>query len=465
MRRAAWAMVLLTVSCGLMPQDDLTGRRIGDGVAPWEDLGPVTLCLGTHRIGPPASAIGGFCQAIDTPPETACETDSGCASRERCVCGRCTVQYCTGQSECGPDLVCIDHRCNIPCAGDGACGRGETCVNGGCRGGCRSGSDCQAGEVCSTLQGRCITDECADDTGCPGTDFCAVQREPRDVAEPTVLATSSSPGGDFTMWLEMSDQNPLDRAIWRAESKDGLTYRFNPATPVLENAGDAHAPSAIEDQRGCLLYYERADGIWETPCPASAGSEAGRLVLTGDYHAPSGVAGDDRIFVTVGARAAIAAYRVPPTGGPAGTPQIAYQPADATDPVYWRNVQQVGSPFVLRDGDLLMVWFDAFGTETRDVVKFGVPTPVPANDSIGFASGDANDPLILTTWPYNPIFDRPILFENHQAERAPAVVRIPGGEAREGGAKAEQWLLYYEGLSADGATRHGIGVARNPPAL
>ncbi len=449
MTARAIAIALALAGCGLLPEEDLTGRRIGDGVAPWQDLGPLPLCLGTRHVGPPGSVVGGFCQPDDTPPQLVCDADADCAARERCVCGRCTVQFCTSASECGAEKVCIDRLCSVPCAGDADCGGGETCLNGGCRGACQDSRDCLAGEVCSTTQRRCIVDDCVDETGCPATDFCDVQREPRDVAEPTVLARA----GGFTMWLEMSDANPADRAIWRAVSSDGLAYRLDPAVPVLEAAGDAHAPAAVDDQRGCLLYYETAGGIWETACPESAGSDPGRLVLAGDYHAPAAAAGDDRLFVTIGARTAIGTVQVPPAG-PAGAPEIIYTPADVIDPVHWRDVQQVGSPFVLVENGFLLLWFDAFGSETRDVIKFGLPEVVPPNDSIGFASAPASAPLALVSYPYNPIFDRPVLFADHQAERAPAVARVPG---------SERWLLYYEGLSADGTRRQGIGVAGNPP--
>jgi hypothetical protein len=270
-----------------------------------------------------------------------------------------------------------------------------------------------------------------------------VQREPRATAEPTVLADDAG----YTLWLEMSNAVGSERAIWRAISDDGVSYRFEPAAdPVLEDAGDARAPSVVRDASGWALYYETGAGIRMARSADGIAFDAPTTPLAGDWHAPAAVVapgGATLVFVQDGT----------------GAPRAVYAPADVTDPVLWRAVERVGSPYALvESGPLgaptLRLWFDAFGTESGSSVQFGEIVAIPPNDSIGFASAPASDPAALATYPFNPVFDRVVAFLEHRAERGPAVVRVPGREA---------YLLYYGGGKADGSEVEGLGVARNPP--
>lgn len=451
-----WLIVLLVAACGFAPEEDLTGRRIGDGVATWQDLGPAELCLGTNRIGPAGSRVGGLCEDINTPAPTACLADDDCASRERCVCGRCTVQFCTSNAECGPARVCsfTENRCDTPCAGADDCAAGEGCVNSVCRAGCETTADCQTGEVCAT-QGtarRCIVADCSDDGDCLASESCAVQREPRATFQPTVLAE----GAGFTMWLEMEDRTPDERAIFRLTSRDGVRWRFDPADPVFEAAGDAHAPSVIRIDGGYRLFIETTGGIAAANAPDGIAFEAPSMVLSGDWHEPAAVVVDGEVwlYVSAGDRAGIHLSRA---GAP---PTPVFGTSDATDDEHWRDVTRVGGPYVLVEESPLRaptvrLWFDAFGEESGVSMQFGEPVQLPPNDSIGYASALASDPTNLVTWAYNPVFDRVVAFLEHRAELAPAVVRVPDEEV---------YFLYYEGWSADLMQPDGIGVARNPPA-
>lgn len=449
-------LVVALAACGFAPEDDLTGRRIGDGVATWQDLGPAELCLGVNRIGPAGSRVGGLCEPISSPAPVACLADDDCASRERCVCGRCTVQFCTSNGECGPDRVCTfaENRCDTPCATGADCAAGEGCVSGVCRRGCEVTDDCQTGEVCAT-QGnarRCIVADCADDDDCLASESCAVQREPRAAFEPTVLAE----GVGFSMWLEMDDRTAGDRAIFRLTSRDGVRWRFDPAEAVLENGGDAHAPSVIRTDAGYRLFFRTAAGIAVADSPDGVAFDAPTSFLSGDWHAPAAavVGGEVLVWVASAARGGLFLSR---DGAP---PSSVLAPGAVVDEEHWRDVTQVGSPFVLVEASPLgeptvRLWFDAFGEESGVSMQFGEPVQLPPNDSLGFASAPAADPAAVTVWAYNPIFDRVVAFLEHRAERAPAVVRVPGEET---------YFLYYEGWSADGAESDGLGVAVNPPA-
>ncbi|HVV88700.1 MAG TPA: hypothetical protein VHE35_36900, partial [Kofleriaceae bacterium] len=253
------AALALAAGCGLGPSSASDGARVGDGIAPWTDLGPAAICTGNEFLGPPGTPPGGFCFDRDRA-EPPCRDDGDCASRETCTCGRCTVQYCTSASDCGGGHVCTfaERRCDVPCADASACAPGEECRNGACRGRCATSAECQVGEICSS-RNVCVTDDCSADADCMTSERCHVQRDPRLVLEPSPLAAAGSPS--VTLYLEVGDAvQPDRRAIWRAVSTDGVRFRFDPAHAVLDDAGAAHAPSAIATDDGVVLYYEAGDG-------------------------------------------------------------------------------------------------------------------------------------------------------------------------------------------------------------
>ncbi|HTJ41296.1 MAG TPA: hypothetical protein VL463_04345, partial [Kofleriaceae bacterium] len=277
--RAASFLLIMT-ACGLAPSPDFTGTRTGDGVAPWRDLGPVEVCFGDQFLGPPDSPPGGFCEAI-TQPQTPCATDGDCRSRESCVCGRCSVAYCSAASDCAEGRVCSfsEHRCDTKCSITDECAAKEDCFNGTCRGRCRSNEDCQGGEVCNSLN-FCVVAACSDSGTCLGGERCDVQRTPRQALEPTAIATDDQ----VILYVEIADQFQLDhRHIYRAVSPDGRLFTVSPPTPILDDGLDDRAPSVIHTAQGWFLYYEynagaelrvarSADGVtFSSPMTALAG--------------------------------------------------------------------------------------------------------------------------------------------------------------------------------------------------
>lgn len=460
MRRPGLIFLLCSLyGCGFAPNDSLTGRRIGEGISPWLDLGAVELCLGNDRIGPEGSAVGGFCVGVNMPPERICSTNGDCASREECVCGRCTVKYCSANSECGPLHACSfsDHRCLPSCrAAEDCTGANEICSAGLCKGRCGTDADCQFGEVCGG-QSRCVVAACDQDGDCHSSEICKVQRVPRATDEPSVMALPAERSGEsplFVMYLEMADATGQGQ-IWRSRSRDGISYRFDPATPVL--TATAHAPSIVQLAGGYRLYVETAAGIEMAESRDGKNFGALSMAIPGDYHAPAAVATASGVlvYVEVGERRGVALW------SGAGTPQPVFGPDQATDPELWRSVEKVGSPFALLETSALgeptvHLWFDAFGRESGTSIQFGMPVELPANDSIGFASARATRPGELATYPWNPVFDRTVAFLQHRGERAPAVVRVPGQET---------FFLYYSGSSTDGTEHDGIGVAIDPPRI
>ena len=202
--RALALTTLALAACGFLPEDDFTGARVGDGIAPWTDLGPAPTCLGNQFLGPPTSSPGGFCYDRNQV-EDPCLDDDDCESRETCVCGRCTVAYCTSASDCSGGRSCSfsENRCDTRCADATDCAPGEECFNGACRGRCDTDDECQRGEVCSS-RNYCVTVDCADDSTCQSTERCHVQRVPRLVLEPFAVAQRESPR--LVLYVEVGDE-------------------------------------------------------------------------------------------------------------------------------------------------------------------------------------------------------------------------------------------------------------------
>lgn len=486
MRRAVTIAAVLAVltGCGFAPEDDFTGTRVGDGIAPWTDLGAVQLCLGTVFLGPPADPPGGMCTA-NTLVQAPCLADGDCRSRESCVCGRCIVQYCRTNSDCGNGRVCSfsENRCDVPCARDTDCGDDSECFNSTCRGRCETDLDCQAGEVCNSLN-RCITADCSETNDCLAGELCQLQRVPRVAREPTILAGQSTAEPRFTMWLELSEELAQDRrAIWRAVSDDGVHYRINPAMPVVTDADAAHAPSVIREPAGFGLYYEQGDGAQLKYAQSADGINfspgvqvlAGVAGTGGAVRTPSAVllpGGEVLVYYQVGDGSAVGLARGllggPLTSmGPVLTPAQVNDPPDSSAaPQFWIDISNLRSPYALATeaagGEIsLRLWFSAFGTESGDSYQFGEVIPIEPTYSLGYASASISAPEQFDVWPFNPIFDRVEAFLDHRSELTPAVVRVrdPDGALRDG------YLLYYLDAAAtntvDPPVLNRIGVAGN----
>jgi len=439
-------LLALLVGRGFAPQDSFTGQRVGDGIAPWADLGPVQVCLGNEFLGPPDSEPGGVCIPTSVV-EQPCTTDNDCRSRETCVCGGCTIQYCTVNSDCSGGRLCSfgERRCDITCATDDDCSIDDVCFNNTCRGRCGDDGDCQTGEVCNS-QNRCITVACSDNDGCLVGERCNLERVPRVATEPSVLAQARPGEPRFTMWLELSDVELQDqRAIWRAVSSDGVHYKVDPARPVLEDGNSAHAPSVIRNASGYTLYYHLGDGaeIRAASSPDGITFAAPSTVLAGGAGASAkrapGAAdlpdGSVVLYYEAGDGDGIGMARGEIGGalteiGTVLTPtDLEDPPADAHAAQFWVGIEKVRSPLALATSGAtgepsLRIWFSAFGTESADALQYGELLPIAPTYSLGYASASVAAPEQLTIWPYNPVVDRVVAFLEHRSELAPAVVQV-----------------------------------------
>ena len=463
MRVLAPLLLALATGCGFAPSDDFSGRRAGDGIAPWQDLGPVYMCIGNEFVGPPDSGPGGLCRS-QSIMEAPCLRDDDCQSRETCVCGQCTVQYCTSLSDCRNGRTCSfsEARCDTPCGADDECADGEECFNSTCRGRCFTDEDCQTGEVCNS-QNRCATASCTDDDSCLAGEICRVQRVPRVATEPTLLARSTPNEPRFAMWFEMSEELQQDRrAIWRATSIDGRNFTVDPTRPVVEDGDSAHAPSIVRTATGLALYYEQGDGaqlrVVESNDQGGTDWGSPTTVLTGGagpnaVRAPSAVVLPDgriAVYYQTGDGDAIALATgqvgtVLDTVGPVLTPAAVVDPPTAEpNSQFWIEIAAVRSPFAALTtgaaGDpSLRMWFSAFGRESGDSVQFGDIVPLDPNYSIGYAATTVEAPDQLEVWPFNPVIDNVAAFLDHRTELSPAVLQVTS----DSGVPLDGYLLYY----------------------
>jgi hypothetical protein len=419
--------------CGFLGEEPFSGKRVAD-VAPWQDVGPLFVCDQTLSLVAPSASPAGFCGAASTK---ICKADADCGSRERCLCGLCTVGYCDATEDCQPGFVCTTatHRCDRPCQADGDCAKNETCVEGRnlCRGQCNGDSDCQIGEFCNLPTGECLATSCFGEGDC--TSSCAIQRKPSLLAEPTPLAEKSG----LTLWLERDGQ------IVRASSSDGMHFTLDPAALPL----DGRAPSVVAVSGGYLMLLERAgaihrsmssDGrVWSDPQQVIANAGQPALVQNLDRSFAAYVVSDGKVL------------RADSTDGLSfDAPDLVLAPSSLEQPTLWRNVDQIASPFaqaLLDSGGrpFVRLWFSARGQESAPAFNFNEYDEVPANFSIGEATSP--DGASFDPYPFNPVFDRVVMFIQHPDELEPALVAL-----------GDTQLLYY---------RRGdlgpLAVAKSPP--
>lgn len=290
-------------------------------------------------------------------------------------------------------------------------------------------------------------------------------QSPGEVREPSPLVEEDQ----IVLYVER--RSGASGEVWRATSQDGMKFLFNPERPVLtpdaQDAGRAGAPTVLRQGDGnYLLAYANGagqlrratsrDGIaftvdpvpllvpsmaWEQSgldAPALAPAPAGGLLL---YY---GTVARDALGVAESADGIL--FRA------AAEPVLV--PDDVVDPVLWRKLDRIASPFAEAARDprgqpFLRIYFSARGQESGTTVQDGVLMEIPPNFSVGEAA--TIDGRTLIPWPFNPVFDRVQVFVRHPAELEPAV--IPVGNRR---------LLYYRSAAADESPPTNLGVAENP---
>jgi hypothetical protein len=468
---AAVALTAAAAGCGFTGEPGFAGIRDPDGVAPYGDLGQPLFCAESRLVGPPDSEPRGFCEADDAVAGAACARDDECRNRERCLCGRCRVQYCDSTAQCGTGRTCAfaEHRCHRPCLTLDDCTLEEdTCDRGVCRQRCAATAACQAGEICSATSGTCVAADCGSDADCQTGQRCALQREPWDLRAPDALA---DPGPVLFLEVRRGADPP---SIWRAASADGLAFAFDPAAAVLapdaDEAGRVGAPAVLRTAAGWALFFEFGDGAGirratsddgrafardpaEPVLLPDAAWEGGRIGAPAAVTLPDGAVA---LFYEGGDGAGLGLALAPDGVTFTKQPAPVLTPGSVTDPVLWREVSRVGQPWarLLHDAagePVVGLYFSAFGMESAAALEFGELKQVPPNHSVGFSAAYARD-LVFAPYPLNPVMDRVVGFLTHESEIGPTVV-----------AAGEGYLMYFTRADAAGVTFDNIGVAANPP--
>ncbi len=473
------------VSCTLADEPLWGGSRLVSGVAPYKDLGGVEICVADHRLGTPDTDLAGFCVPRSTPARVTCASDSGCRSRESCVCGFCTVKYCTRNDECGDGRMCdfTLSRCVSKCEDVCDCeGPNAQCDIGMCQQLCIVDAECQSGEICSLSRARCISVPCSSDDDCFAEEECIIQREPRTLTEPTIMPHPD--GGSLVVFFDMIHNGPFERPrhmIFRAITVDGLSWTVDPAAPVMEPPimGDYRAPTVMAGGSGLVIYVESGDGTGILRATSTDGRDwtfdPTEPVLVpeatweqGRVGSPSVVLGADgypRLYYEVGDGAGIGvAVAQDPEGRIFGPPdggdrRLVLGPDQVTTELLWRNVTRLRSPHVMLGEDFegtpyYRLFFSARGYESPEASSFGTVGQIPSNYSIGYAA--SRDGFDFELFPYNPVYDRiyPNSFVNHGSELTPAVVDL-----------GDHYLLFYSAADRNLEEWENFRVAVNPPPL
>ena len=335
--------------------------------------------------------------------------------------------------------ICADQRCTTSCTVDADCASGETCDAGGCTRSCTSSAGCFHGEVCDALANVCVTKLCTDTLPCAPGVTCEAESVSGYLHEPE-LATVA---GAAVAYVEIRGSGPgAQSSIYRASIEAGGRWTADPVDPVLAASASwsAGAPSALVDGATVQLFFALGDG----QAIARAVSTDGGRTFTRDASpvlvpaaawekgwvgSPAVVSfqGATLLFYEGGPRAGVGLARV--SGGSAtrvGGGPIA-SPATAVDPVFWRDVTEVGAPYALVAGDALRVYFTGRGVWGSDAVTGTTPVPADPNDSIGMAA--SLDAATFVPYPTGPVYARVTNLRAYLGEREAAVQLLPGGGA------------------------------------
>jgi hypothetical protein len=328
---------------------------------------------------------------------------------------------------------------------------------------CGGPGDCAFGEKCSALDGSCIVKTCSETVSCSGTDDCVAQEEIADLREPHVLVAN----GQKLAYVELrrpAGKGKVSCAIHRARITGALRWEIDPIEPVLaagaEDDGCIGAPSLLVGADGWVMYAARGNGAGIVRAHSADGvqfeRESGDVISPhfdweNGWVASPGVA---RFGTTV-----VVAYEADQgravgvaTVGADGQPVAAstLTPSGFEDPVFWRNVDRIGAPFLITKGDSLLMYLTVHGVEGYDAISESAGVyPADPNDSIGLV--ETRD---LTHWgrfSTGPVFARRTNLRAYLGEKEPSVLIEDSGS----------WLVYV-GSDASGQSLTGLGLAATP---
>ena len=435
--RVGLALGLVLASCGLLPAPAPAPSLPGDGVAGFGEASPIELCLGTARVVAPdaSSGAGSVCVPAGAIGK-ACAADASCDGIERCVCGRCIVEACQGGASCAEGRVCRDKRCTVGCTADAGCAPGEACNAGGCARKCGGDGDCHHGERCDALGNRCVAKLCTAATPCGPGVSCEAESVTGELHEPEL----ASIGGQTVAYVELRTLGAS--AIYRARVDHPDRWTADPVDPVLA-AGAVQgvgAPSVLVDGSRVELYFAVGDGqsighAVSTDSGVTFTRDAAPVLAPavawekGWIGSPAVVRwnGATLLFYEGGPRAGIGLARLGASGATRVGNAPVITPAAIEDPLFWRELTEVGAPYALVAKGALRVYFTGRGAEGSDAIVGNAAVPADVNDSIGLAA--SLDGATFVPYPAGPVFSRLTNLRAYLGEREAAVRLLEGGGA------------------------------------
>jgi hypothetical protein len=468
MRRRAVVLLVSTsaLACGLLVPADLVERECRDEVSGFVDGAGVEVCFDGTPVVSSSQAKDGplsVCLAVGDEARP-CGPGGACGAGERCSCGRCTTRPCRTSTECEVGDVCQANRCTSACTGDRDCGEGERCSAGGCARPCAASVDCPFGESCSTFDGTCVVKLCGEVVGCGGSDVCVPQQVVADLREPHAMLWREGRVAFFE--VRGGPAAPNDCSIFRARVDGDRRWVVDPTTAVLEPAADdagcLGAPSVVAAGEGLVLVASRGDGSGIVRAFSEDGvvfTREDALVLepassweAGWVGSPGVAAWSGGIVMLYegGRGAGIGMARLESSGAERMSEGPWLAPSTFEDPVLWRHVERVGSPFAVGREGVLLVYLTVRGVEGSDAVtQAGEVYVADANDSIGLAS--TRDLRGVEVFAGGPVLARRTNLRAYLGEAEPSVLFDAGAS----------WLVYASS-DATGAQRTGLGMATVP---
>jgi hypothetical protein len=233
--------------------------------------------------------------------------------------------------------------------------------------------------------------------------------------------------------------------------------------PVADDAGCLGAPSVVPVGEGLVLVAGRGDGSGIVRASSEDGvvfARDDRLVLepassweAGWVGSPGVAAWAEGIVMLYegGRGVGIGVARLESSGAQRVSEQPWLTPSTFEDPVLWRRVERVGSPFAIGREGVLLVYLTVRGTEGSDAVtQAGEAYVADANDSIGLAS--TRDLRGVEVFAGGPVLARRTNLRAYLGEAEPSVL-FEGGSS---------WLVYASS-DATGVQRTGLGMASTVP--
>jgi hypothetical protein len=230
-------------------------------------------------------------------------------------------------------------------------------------------------------------------------------------------------------------------AVYRALVEAPGRWRVDPEEPVVIMAGEAlGAPSAIRRGDRIELYVAAESPPRIVRAASTDGGESFAVdidpVLVAAEAWEGGWVGSPAVFDLEGApglfyeggpRAGIGLARLGEGEGERVEKDPVLAPVDVEDPLFWREVTEVGAPHALVVDGAVRLSFTGRGAEGTDAVSSEGPLPADRNDSIGLAT--TRDLGTYSLFPAGPVFARLVNLRAYLGEREAAVRISPEGGA------------------------------------